>query len=227
MNDFDQKLLNIVEEREIVLFEIQRALFTKRYNLSKNHFEILSIQSISMIYSIWEGFVQKSFQLYIIKLNSLNINFTNYKEEIIIFHMENSFRQIREYPTKSKKKVALFNQLEEFYSKSHHSLHPVVDTKSNVSFEILNSILTAFSIEPFPECWNKYKYPNPNLQETMATFLRYRNSIAHGGDISSEEKVTIDVFTKYKLLVNDLMYEILNKMSNAIQTKNYEKNSTQ
>jgi len=64
-----------------------------------------------------------------------------------------------------------------------------------------------------------------SLQETMTTFLRYRNGIAHGGDISSEEKVAIDVFIKYKLLVNDLMYEILNKMSDGIQTKRYEKNS--
>jgi len=65
MFDFEKELLEIIEEREMVLFEIERTLFTKRYNLSRKHFEIFAVQSIAMIYSIWEGFIQQTFQLYI------------------------------------------------------------------------------------------------------------------------------------------------------------------
>ncbi len=65
MSDFEEKLLEIIEERQTVLFEIERALFTKRYKLSKKHFEIFAVQSVTMIYSIWEGFIQQAFQLYI------------------------------------------------------------------------------------------------------------------------------------------------------------------
>ena len=50
--DIANKLLLLIENKETVFFEIERVLFTKRYNLSKKHYEIFSIQSISMIYQL-------------------------------------------------------------------------------------------------------------------------------------------------------------------------------
>jgi hypothetical protein len=57
----------------------------------------------------------------------------------------------------------------------------------------------------------------------MKGFLRYRNAVAHGADISSEEKVTQDVYSKYRKLVNDLMDEIFDKMRMALAKKQYLK----
>jgi hypothetical protein len=51
MHDFDIALQEIIEERVSVLFEIERAIFTKRYSLSSRHKDIFSTQSIAMIYS--------------------------------------------------------------------------------------------------------------------------------------------------------------------------------
>ena len=56
----------------------------------------------------------------------------------------------------------------------------------------------------------------------MTTFLRYRNGVAHGGDISSEEKVTHLVFEKYKKLVLTLMYAIQDKMSIGLKEHTYK-----
>ena len=61
MNDFDVAIQEAIEERLTVLFEIERSIFTKRYSLSLKHQEIFATQSISMFYSIWEGFVQTAF----------------------------------------------------------------------------------------------------------------------------------------------------------------------
>ena len=40
MHDFDIALQEIIEERVSVLFEIERAIFTKRYSLSSIHKDI-------------------------------------------------------------------------------------------------------------------------------------------------------------------------------------------
>ena len=80
-----------------------------------------------------------------------------------------------------------------------------------------------FSLQPFPEHWGSYTYPNTNLKETLNTFLRYRNGVAHGGDVSSEEKITQDVYAKYRMLVNDLMYATHDKFLEGIQNRTYMK----
>ncbi|MEG1716909.1 MAG: MAE_28990/MAE_18760 family HEPN-like nuclease [Lachnospiraceae bacterium] len=223
MDSFLRTHLDMIEEREFVLLEIERALFTKRYKLSKKHFEIFSVQSISMVYAVWEGFVQNTFRDYIQYLDSLHIQFALLDNSITIFHMENKFKQFYDYPQKDTKKIAFYAQLAEHYENNIVALCPIVNTESNVSFEVLNKLLKQFALEPFQEQWEDYHYPNPNLKETMGTFLRYRNGIAHGGDTSSEEKVTVEVYEKYRRLVVDLMYGIHAKLENAITDERFLK----
>lgn len=215
------EILSLIEERESTLFEIERSIFTKRYNLSQKHFRILNNYSLTMIYSIWEGFIQQAFQLYIKYIDSLEINFNCLSKEIITFHMENTFKQLKEYPTKVPKKTLYFNQLENHFSKKVHKIYPFINTENNVGFEVLNKILVTFSLAPFPEHWDIYKYPEPNLKECLITFLKYRNSVSHGGDISSEVKVTQEIFSKYKQLVINLMYGVYYKMIDGIESKTY------
>lgn len=225
MNDFDSNLLMLINERESVLTEIERTIFTKRYSLSKKHTDIFSVQSIAMIYSIWEGFIQNSFNLYIEYLNNLPIKLTSFSDEIIVFHMESTFKQLHAYPNKSMQKMKYFNQLEDHFLKEHHSINSSINTESNVSFEVLNKLLNTFSLEKFPEHWNKYTYPNQTLKNDLKTFLRYRNGVAHGGDISSEEKVTQIVYSKYKKLIVDLMYALRDKFLDGIENKTYLKSN--
>ncbi len=92
-----------------------------------------------------------------------------------------------------------------------------------MGFLVLNKLLSQFSLDKFPEYWEQYTYPNPNLKETLDTFIRYRNGVAHGGDISSEEKVTQEVYLKYRKLVSDLMYAMHNKFMDGIQKQTYLK----
>ena len=73
-NFFDELDLRI-EESEHTLNEIERVIFTKRYRLNTEHLAIFSVQTIAMIYSIWEGFIQKTFSEYLSTLNKLNIPF--------------------------------------------------------------------------------------------------------------------------------------------------------
>ncbi|HQT23988.1 MAG: hypothetical protein B7X86_14420 [Sphingobacteriales bacterium 17-39-43] len=223
MNRFEELIEKDIDERATALFEIEKVLFTKRYNLSKKHTEIFSVQSISMIYAIWEGFIQTSFCLLADEINTQNIHPENLKEELYIHHMESTFKQLNEYPNKSNKKISFFNKLKEFFGFDVVRLKSGVNTQSNISYEVLNGILKSYCLIPFPEHWSIYSYPNTSLKDSLSLFLRYRNGVAHGGDISSEEKVTQEVFDRYKKLVLNLMYEIQIKMNEAQRNTQYLK----
>jgi hypothetical protein len=223
MQDFEEKLLALIEERESVLTEIEKTIFTKRYNLSKKHFEIFSVQTVSMIYAIWEGFIQQTFGLYIDELNRLHLPFKNLHDTIQVFHLENTFKQFNEYPDKLTSKARFHEKLREFHLQEHHNIYRIVNTESNISFEVLNKLLEKFNLEKLSPHCGIYTHPNPSLKEMMKTFLDYRNGIAHGGDISAEEKVTQNVYTKYRKLVVDLMYNIHERMMKGIENETYLK----
>lgn len=221
--DFENQHLSIIEQYESSAIDIERVFFTKRYKLSRKHYSLLSVQSISILYSYWEGFVQNSFRLYIEYINSLNIEFNLLSDEIVVFHMDKTFKQFKQYPEKNRQKIIFYWKLQDHFLQNRHDIFQTVDTESNVGFMVLNKLLSQFSLEEFPEHWGEYTYPYPNLKDTLDIFIRYRNGVAHGGDISSEEKVTQDVYSKYRKLVNDLMYAMHDKFIEGIQRQTYLK----
>lgn len=221
--DFENEHLSIVEQYETSATDIERIFFTGRYRLSKRHYSLLAVQSIAILYSYWEGYVQNSFKLYIEYINSQELDFNALSNEIVVFHMDKTFRQFREYPKKIKQKITFYDKLKDHFSENKHNIFRAVDTESNVGFEVLNKLLRQFSLQEFPEYWMQYTYPNPNLKETLDTFIRYRNGVAHGGDIASEEKITQDVYEKYRKLINDLMYSMHDKFMDGIQNRTYLK----
>lgn len=221
--DFEKRIEKDIDERQAVLFEIERVLFTGRYNISKKHLDIFTIQSISMIYSVWEGFIQTSFNLYIDAINEKELEPSLLNDELYIYNIENNFKQLFAYPQKQNKKIDFLSKLKDHFLLESFKLNRGVNTQNNVGFDVINGLLKLFCINPFEEHWKQYRYPNPNLKETLAIFLKYRNSVSHGGDITSEEKVTREVFTRYKNLVYDLMIEIQNKMVYTLKESKYIK----
>lgn len=210
MENIGRALEEDIEERVSALFEIERAVFTKRYNLSSKHREIFSVQSISMMYSLWEGFVQKSFNLYIDELNKTHMSMDMFCDEIIVYHMENSFKQFNEYPVKVNKKAKFFASLREFYLDDVCTISRIVDTDSNVGLEVLNKLLRRFALEQFPDHWAEYTHPNPNLKDSLKLFLRLRNEVAHGCDLTSN--IDQMVYDRFKKVVIDLMWEVRSRM---------------
>lgn len=141
MIDFENQHLSIIEQYEASALDIERIFFTGRYKLSRKHYSLLSVQSISILYSYWEGFVQNSFRLYIEYLNSLNIEFDLFCDEIVVFHMDKTFKQFKEYPEKSKQKISFYGKLQNHFLQSRHEIFQTVDTESNVGFMVLNKLL--------------------------------------------------------------------------------------
>jgi len=137
--------------------------------------------------------------------------------------MEKSFQQFKEYPTNDNKKVSFFASLKAFHARDSCTISRVVNTESNVGFNVLNKLLKSFALEKFPEHWKDYAHPNPNLKESLELFLRLRNAVAHGGDLAPEERINQKVYTRFKKLVTDLMYEIRLKMLYVLKHKTFLK----
>lgn len=223
LETFFDELDRQIQETEHIINEIEKVVFTKRYNLSKKHVAIFSVQTIAMLYSIWEGFIQKTFSSYLVALNNLGLSFNDFKDSLKVFHMESTFKQFKQYPTKLTGRARFITDLYDFFRTDDCQLYTSVNTESNVGFQVLNRIMEQFSLDTFPEIWGDYKYPNLNLKDRMTSFLNYRNSIAHGGDLSSDEKVTQEVFNQYKLLVINLMHGVREKIYEGAINQHYQK----
>lgn len=219
--EFENKSLALIEERQSVITEIERAIFTKRYDLSERHFIILSKNSISILYSIWEGFIHEIFSIFIDEINNEAIRFFDLTDNIIIYSVERKFKQFREYPQKTGKKISFLKSLRSYFSDEVQQIPREIDTESNVGFEVLNKILNQFNLETYPEQWENYQYPLPNLRESLSMFLKLRNTIAHGGELLPSETIDQEVYNRFKNLCLDLMYDLREKLMNGLLTKKY------
>lgn len=222
--EFENKSLALIEERQEVITEIERAIFTSRYELTSKHFKIFSTNSISILYSIWEGFIQKLFGLYIDEINKEKIELFSFCDNLIIFCLEKNFRQLKGYPQKKGSKILYIKSLKLFYSNDIHLVPRVIDTESNIGLEVLNTLLEHFNIEIYPEHWGIYKYPNPNLKENLKLFLKLRNTVAHGAELLPEESIDQKMYERFKVLSLNLMFDLREKMLYSLKNKKYKTN---
>ena len=137
MLDFENEHLSLIELYAKNALDIERTIFTKLYGLNEHHYSLLAIQSIAILYSYWEGYVQKSFQLYIDFINEQSVPFNMLSKEIIVFHMDNVFKQFSEYPRTVQKKIVFFDKLNAHFTTEKHEIYRIVNTQSNVDFKIL------------------------------------------------------------------------------------------
>lgn len=91
--NFEEDHQELLSEYERAASEIESIIFSSRYSLTNKDFAILSTQSISMLYSYWEGFVQKSFQMYADYINEQEVVFDRFTDDIKILYMDSKFKQ--------------------------------------------------------------------------------------------------------------------------------------
>jgi hypothetical protein len=101
----NEMLLDINERKKTML---SLKTLTLRYRFREDDQRLLIHHSIPIIYSIWEGFVQTSFQTYIRELNKLELTLDIVCDSLLIFYFETQFKQFAEYPKKPENKVKFF-----------------------------------------------------------------------------------------------------------------------
>lgn len=198
MSLLEQDIQDDINERVVQMTKVKTLSSQYSYNLSDEQF--LLNYSFPIVYSIWEGFVQTAFQIYIRELNKLNLSIDEISEHILVFSMETTFKQLFSYPQKHRQKIAYFDKMK-IYFRNNGSVYinPVVNTESNVGFNVLNRILEDFNLAKIPE----YVTPRVSMKHELDNFLlKIRNGVAHG---NSAYNVTRDDLNRAISIVNDLM----------------------
>ena len=201
---------DIIERQELLL---QAKTLPFRYNFSTIDEQFFLNYSFPIIYSIWEGFVQTTFQTYIREINRLNLTYDTLCDQLLVKHMEYTFKQLKEYPDRLNKKLNFFDSLKSFFATGNIYIVPFVDTESNVGFNVLNKILLNFNIETISE----YYRPRYSLKDELDKFLlRIRNDVAHG-----QNSVIVDRSDVIRAidLVELLMTLVFNKIKESYFSK--------
>ena len=210
--NLEQEIISDIQVRLNSMSSIKT--LTSRYSFLEHDKDLLLQHSIPMIYSIWEGFIQQAFQVYIRILNTLELTCDTLCKPILIFHLENKFKQFTEYPKNINKKSTFFNELNRFYHIGKVDINPIINTESNVGFNVLNKILTEFNLKNIQEYPEK-KY---SLKEKLDDhLLNKRNRIVHGETIS----VSIDNIMEAVELVTRLMDLVFERIKNGFIDKTY------
>ena len=217
----EQKIMSDIEERRELMSRLR--LLYVRYGFSQRDEELFLYHSIPIIYSIWEGFIQTAFKTYVQELNKLELSIDDVCNPILIYQIESTFPQFKQYPDTDKfhKKVNFFNKLGMFYKTNHLEIDPKkFNTESNVRFDVLNRILSDFNIEKIPE------YPEPGsgyslVKELDKFLLDKRNTIAHGQE--GAILVTREDLERAIKVVDKLMDLVFERIKTGFIEKSYLK----
>lgn len=202
----EQELLQEVDWRtnELSIIRTIPLLF----NFNDKQKEILEKYSVAAIYSIWEGFVTKSFSLYIREINSLNLTYDKINLSILTHDIFIKFDMTDEQRKHFENKCRFVNNIFE-YSKLPITLSPKIPTEANVNFKVINKILNHFHLEELPK---------NNFDGPLNKLLMYRNNIAHG---ECSIIVTKEIIQDFNLTVIDLMHEVTIRIIEGYSNKNF------
>lgn len=202
----EQDILSDIQERLDMM--LQTKTMYLRYAFTKVDESFFLNYSIPIIYSIWEGFVQSSFQTYVREINRLNLPMDAVCKPILVYTTEEKFKQFKQYPEVIGLKLKFFDGLKQFYQTDRFDVNPAVNTESNVGFKVLNRIMSQFNLDKIPE----YPEPKYSLQKELDEFLlKIRNSVAHGNNAISVKREDLDRVIKLVKILMDLVFENIKK----------------
>lgn len=227
MNGFNQSILELISETESSIYDLEKMIFTGRYNFLPKDFKVLSKQSIVILYSLWEGFVQEIFTLFLQEVDRSVNSYFELTDSFMVSQIEKNFKQFNNYPQKLNGRYNFHRMYFEEITKSKHKFELKVDVKNNVELDIVNSLLYMHGANTIPTHWDEkgYAHPNPTVKDLLKDLLYIRNNTAHGNKIMTDVAISQTDFEQYKNLILDLMYEVGRLLSECINNKTYLKSN--
>jgi hypothetical protein len=210
-NILEDDILADIAERKVLLLSTKTIIL--RYGFTEADEQFFLNYSMPIIYSIWEGFIQTTFQTYIREINRLSLNYESLCDPIKVNHIEFTFKQLKQYPAKLNQKLRFIDGLKDFFVTTPIYIKPIVNTESNVGFNVLNRLLEEFNLEKIPE----YPLPRYSIPEELDKFLlKLRNDIAHGQNAVFIKREDVNRAIK---LVESLMDLVLDKIKEGYYIK--------
>lgn len=150
------------------------------YPLSESQRNVLIKYAIPIFYSLWEGFVTESFDIYAKEINSLQIQGNNICLQLLTHAIDTKFL-LQNPRTDFEKKIQLVDEIRKSFDQVFE-LDTRVSTESNVNYKVINRILSRFNLNTLPE--EPYK-------DGLDTLLFFRNKLSHGEStlVVNQEKI--------------------------------------
>lgn len=177
-----------------------------RYEMKIEHQNILIFYSVLSIYAIWEGYINKTFELLNNFLNQLNLNYANVHFNIITHSVDNKCN-LNNARKDFKAKIKLVDEINKILD-TPFIINAGIPTKSNVNWKVTNKILERYNIHPLD---NKY-------ENILNKLLFFRNKIAHGENSIQVKREHVDEFS---ILVQDVMSDVMLNIKDYIENKKY------
>jgi hypothetical protein len=202
---------NLDHEIDFRLGEIatlKKLLKSKKLNQGES--VILTKYSVASIYSIWEGFVLKSFEYYVEEINNLHLRTNEIHINILTHTLDCKVtlgNERKEFATKCK----LVDQMFEYASNESVVITKEVPTNANVNFKVINNIFA---------CFNFSRRLNKRYESKLNFFLKVRNDVAHGIFSIVVDETNIQEFCS---LVINLMSEVALIILSEYQERSYLK----
>ena len=123
MLSINNKINELVDETTSNIYDIERLIYTGRYQFIDKDFNLLSKYSLVMLYSLWEGFIQDLFRMYLEEINTKISLIYELNEKFMLWQIEEKFKQFNEYPEKEKGKINFQLNLKDFVTQTNHELN--------------------------------------------------------------------------------------------------------
>ncbi|HGM7062461.1 hypothetical protein JY464_07400 [Stenotrophomonas maltophilia] len=203
----EQGIADCLDRRRQTLTETQRVVISLRGTVLHAH---SCRMAVPMIYAIWEGFAKEVLQLYIEYIEATQIPQAQTATPLLAYAWTSSFKKFS-HNVDHPKKVELVNR---FFAALTDRLvfdkrEREIDTKSNLTFRVLEEITSALCLDL--SALNEHKVK-------LDALVNRRNNIAHGGrDQSLDEAAVSD----YRDLVLSLMTALESTLLSAIENRSY------
>lgn len=178
--------------------------------------DVLIRAGILLVYAHWEGYIKKSCEGFFYYLNNKGVKYNELKQNFLalgVFEEFNRDFQIKKFSSYSKAVSFVIDEIGE--RKFNIDVGARVDTKSNLSYEVLLNLLNMIGIgsEFFEN--NQYHIDN--------RLLKYRNAIAHGErtDNNPDLNINFDDFDDLHLRINSLIDHFETLISNYLELESY------
>lgn len=163
---------------------------------------VLTRCAIALLYAHWEGFIKKCGSYYVEYVASLRIPYKNLSENFIGITLKAKFTELG-----ASKKISGGNLLAGFFCndldrQSNVPYRNAIDTKSNLSSEVLNDILLTLGLNTINFA-TRLKFIDANL-------VNPRNHVAHGEVLEISVKEYLSLYDDVLMLIDLFRNEIEN-----------------
>ncbi|MGK7957685.1 MAG: MAE_28990/MAE_18760 family HEPN-like nuclease [Crocosphaera sp.] len=172
---------------------------------------VLIRAGITLLYAHWEGFIKYSAECY---LQFVSLQRLKYNELDYCFIALASRKSISELIKTNKfelQQEMVKNLLDSLEERANIPYSGVINTKSNLNFEVFRDICMIIGIDD-----RKYETKKNAIDEELLTI---RNKIAHGKYLSKDYKEFMEIYQ----IVITLMRNIKDDILNAAITEKYKR----